>query len=175
MKRIVLLSDTHAHVDDQIERHLEGCDEIWHAGDIGSMAVVNRLMQFAPLRAVHGNVDDIIIRSEYPQFLEFETEGVAVMMTHIGGFPGKYSVEAYRRLQSSEFLRRPEEVKLFVCGHSHILRVMYDKHYGMLTLNPGAAGLQRFHEVRTLLKFNLNEGRITDMDVVNIPRVFRGE
>ena len=174
MKKIVLISDTHAYIDDRVERHLEGCDEIWHAGDIGSMAIVNRLTQFAPLRAVHGNVDDMIMRHEYPQFLEFETEGVAVMMTHIGGFPGKYSPEVYRRFHSSEFLKRPEETKLFVCGHSHILRVMYDKYYGFLTLNPGAAGLQGFHEVRTLLKFNLDNGKISDMDVVNIPRVFQG-
>lgn len=175
MKKIVLLSDTHAFCDDRIERHLEGCDEIWHSGDIGSMTVVNRLRQFAPLRAVHGNIDDMVMRNEFPKFQEFTCEGVAVMMTHIGGFPGKYSSEAYNRIMTSGFLQREEKVRLFVCGHSHILRVMYDKHFDFLTLNPGAAGLQGFHQVRTLLKFSLENGNISDLDVVNIPRVINNE
>lgn len=175
MKKILLLSDTHAHFDDSIERYLEGCDEIWHAGDIGSMSVVNRLSQFAALRAVHGNIDDMVLRHEFPKFQVFQCEGVAVFMTHIGGFPGKYSSDAYQQMVASGFLQRPEKVKLFVCGHSHILRVMYDKHFGFLTLNPGAAGLQGFHQVRTLLRFSLSEGSISDLDVINIPRVFNPE
>lgn len=175
MKKIILLSDTHAFCDDHIERHLEGCDEIWHAGDIGSMSVVNRLTQFAPLRAVHGNIDDAVLRHEYPKFQEFDLEGVAVLMTHIGGFPGKYSAEAYNKIMSSGFTSRPENVKLFVCGHSHILRVMYDRHFDFLTLNPGAAGVQGFHQVRTILRFTLDSGTISNLDVINIPRTFRPE
>ncbi|MCQ2344772.1 MAG: metallophosphatase family protein [Paludibacteraceae bacterium] len=173
MKRIILLSDTHGLFDDAIERHIDGCDEIWHAGDIGSLSVVNRLSQFAPLRAVHGNIDDAVIRHQFPQFQLFSCEGVAVMMTHIGGYPGKYSHEAYNKITNSGFLNLPAKVKLFVCGHSHILRVIYDKHFDFLTLNPGAVGVEGFHQVRTLLKFSLDDGNISDLDVVNIPRVFK--
>lgn len=175
MKRIALISDTHALLDDRIERHLVDRDEIWHAGDIGSLSVLNRLKCYAPLRAVHGNIDDIIVRRECPEFLEFEEEGVAVMMTHIGGYPGHYSPAVYRRFAASGFLARPEQTKLFVSGHSHILRVMYDHHYDFLALNPGAAGLQGFHQVRTMLLFSLDAGQILDLDVVNIPRTFQGE
>lgn len=175
MKRIVLISDTHAWLDDRIERHLVDADEIWHAGDIGSLAVVNRLESYAPLRAVYGNIDDMIMRHTFPEFLEFEEEGVAVMMTHIGGYPGHYSPQTYRRFGQSGFLTRPEQTKLFVSGHSHILRVMYDRHYNFLTLNPGASGLQGFHQVRTLLKFRLHNGTVSDLDVVNIPRAMNDE
>lgn len=173
--KIALLSDTHAYLDDRIERHLTDCDEIWHAGDIGSLSVANRLMAYAPLRAVHGNIDDHIIRYQYPEFTEFTLENVRVLMTHIGGYPGHYSPQLSRRFLQSDFLRAPEPVKILVSGHSHILRVIYDKGFNMLTLNPGAAGLNGFHKVRTLLKFNLLDGKISDMDVINIPRTFPQE
>lgn len=173
--RIALLSDTHAYLDDRVERHLTDCDEIWHAGDIGSLAVANRLMSYAPLRAVYGNIDDAVLRYQFPEFTEFTVENVRVLMTHIGGYPGKYSPQLSRRLLQSDFLKAKEPVKLLISGHSHILRVIYDKQLDVLTLNPGAAGLNGFHKVRTLLKFNLLDGKISDLDVINIPRTFADE
>ena len=161
--KIILMSDTHGLCDKKIEKYLSGCDEIWHAGDIGSMDVANRLHEFAPLRAVYGNIDDQNVRHEFSEFHTFECEGAQVLMTHIGGFPGKYDTKALRQI----FAVKP---KIFVCGHSHILRVMYDKHHDMLVLNPGAAGIQGFHQVRTLLRFEIEEGEIKNMEVIEIPR-----
>ncbi len=161
--KIILMSDTHGLCDKKIEKYLTDCDEIWHAGDIGSLDVVNRLRSFAPLRAVYGNIDDQNIRHEFSEFLSFDYEGISVLMTHIGGFPGKYDTKALRQI----FAIKP---KIFVCGHSHILRVMYDKHFDMLTLNPGAAGIQGFHQTRTMLRFEITEGEIKNMEVIEIPR-----
>lgn len=161
--KIILMSDTHSLCDKKIEKYLSDCDEIWHAGDIGSLDVVNRLRSFAPLRAVYGNIDDQNIRHEFSEFLSFECEGIDVLITHIGGFLGKYSTKALQQI----FAIKP---KIFVCGHSHILRVMYDKHHNMLTLNPGAAGVQGFHHVRTLLRFDIENGEIKNMEVIEIPR-----
>ena len=142
------MSDTHGWCDKKIEKYLTGCDEIWHAGDIGSIDVVNKLRSYAPLRAVHGNIDGQEIRYDFAEFYSFEIEGVKVLITHIGGFPGKYDTRALKKI----FEVKP---KIFVCGHSHILRVMYDKAHDMLVMNPGAAGLQGFHQVRTLLRFDI--------------------
>ena len=161
--KIILMSDTHGLCDKKIEKYLADCDEIWHAGDIGSLDVVNRLRSFAPLRAVYGNIDDQNIRHDFSEFLSFDCESVSVLMTHIGGFPGKYDTKALRQI----FAAKP---KLFVCGHSHILRVMYDQHFDMLTLNPGAAGIQGFHQVRTLLRFEITEDEIKNLEVIEIPR-----
>jgi putative phosphoesterase len=161
--KIILMSDTHGLCDKKIEKYLSGCDEIWHAGDIGSMDVANRLREIAPLRAVYGNIDDQNVRHEFSEFHTFECEGAQVLMTHIGGFPGKYDTKALRQI----FAVKP---KIFVCGHSHILRVMYDKHHDMLVLNPGAAGIQGFHQVRTLLRFEIEKGEIKNMEVIEIPR-----
>ncbi len=163
MKRIVLISDTHGVCDERICRYLDGVDEIWHAGDIGSLGVVDVLRRYAPVRAVYGNIDDHIVRCEFPEFLSFEVEGVSVLMTHIGGYPGHYQAKARAEILA----HRP---KLFVCGHSHILRVIYDKQYSMLAVNPGAAGLYGFHPVRTLIRFTIDSGEIKDMEVVEIPR-----
>ena len=161
--KIVLLSDTHAWCDKKIEKYLTNCDEIWHAGDIGSLEVINHLRAHAPLRAVHGNIDGQDIRYDFPEFLEFDVDGVKVLMTHIGGFPGKYDAHALKKI----FEVKP---KLFICGHSHILRVMYDQHHNMLVMNPGAAGLQGFHQVRTLLRFDIEQGEIKNLEVIEIPR-----
>ena len=161
--KIVLLSDTHAWYDKKIEKYLTNCDEIWHAGDIGSLEVINRLRAHAPLRAVHGNIDGQDIRYDFPEFLEFDVDGIKVLMTHIGGFPGKYDARALKKI----FEVKP---KLFICGHSHILRVMYDQHHNMLVMNPGAAGLQGFHQVRTLLCFDIEQGEIKNLEVIEIPR-----
>ena len=161
--KIIQMSDTHGLCDKKIEKYLTDCDEIWHAGDIGSLDVVNRLRSFAPLRAVYGNIDDQNIRHEFSEFLSFNCEGISVLMTHIGGFPGKYDTKALRQI----FTIKP---KIFVCGHSHILRVMYDKHFNMLTLNPGAAGIQGFHQVRTLLRFEITNSEIKNLEVIEIPR-----
>ena len=161
--KVVLLSDTHAWCDKKIEKYLTNCDEIWHAGDIGSLDVINRLRTYAPLRAVHGNIDGQDIRYDFPEFLEFDIDGIKVLMTHIGGFPGKYDTRALKKI----FEVKP---KLFICGHSHILRVMYDQHHNMLVMNPGAAGLQGFHQVRTLLRFDIEAGEIKNLEVIEIPR-----
>ena len=157
------MSDTHGVCDKKIEKYLSDCDEIWHAGDIGSLDVVNRLCSFAPLRAVHGNIDGQNIQYDFPEFLTFEIDGLKVLMTHIGGFPGKYDAKALHQI----FAIKPQ---IFICGHSHILRVIYDQHFDMLTLNPGAAGLQGFHQVRTLLRFEITNGEIQNLEVIEIPR-----
>ena len=161
--KIILLSDTHAWCDKKIEKYLADCDEIWHAGDIGSIEVVNKLRSHAPLRAVHGNIDGQDIRYDHPEFLEFEVDGLRVLMTHIGGFPGKYDARALKKIIDSK-------PNIFICGHSHILRVMYDKAHDMLVMNPGAAGLQGFHQVRTLLRFDIDAGEIKNLEVIEIPR-----
>lgn len=176
--KIVLMSDTHGVCDKKIEKYLSDCDEIWHAGDIGSLNVVNRLRSFAPLRAVHGNIDGQDIRYDFPEFLSFQCEGASILMTHIGGFPGKYHPKALQKIvetqyiasQNKQYIASQKTNKIFICGHSHILRVIYDQHFDMLTLNPGAAGLQGFHQVRTLLRFEITNGEIQNLEVIEIPR-----
>lgn len=159
MIRIGLLSDTHGYLDDALVRALEPCDEIWHAGDIGDISVTDRLSALKPLRAVYGNIDGALIRQEYPPILNFECEGVKVVMTHIGGYPGKYEPSARKLLASV----RP---RLFISGHSHILKVIYDDKFGLLHVNPGAAGVHGFHLVRTLVRFTLEQGEIKALEVV---------
>ncbi|MGB1574002.1 MAG: metallophosphoesterase family protein [Flavobacteriales bacterium] len=159
--RIGLLSDTHGHMDDRILHHLEECDEIWHAGDIGSLTVTDALAEVAPLLAVHGNIDDQLIRREFPEHHHVEREGLSIWMTHIGGRPGRYASGIRRGLDQ----HRPG---LFVCGHSHLLMVKKDPSWGGLYLNPGAAGKQGFHRVRTLLRFDIELGRILHPEVVEL-------
>lgn len=161
MKKIGLLSDTHSWWDDKYEKYFVGCDEIWHAGDIGSMDLALRFEAFKPFRAVYGNIDDSKIRAAYPEFLRFTLEGVDVLMTHIGGYPGKYDPRARSILSANP-------PKLFICGHSHILKVMFDKKLNCLHINPGAAGKYGFHKVRTLIRFVLNEGNISDLEVIEL-------
>lgn len=161
MVRICLISDTHSYLDDAILRHLESCDEIWHAGDFGSLEVANRLVALKPLRGVYGNIDGQDIRLRYPEHLRFHCEEVDVWMTHIGGYPGKYN-PAVR-----DAIRR-DPPQLFICGHSHILKVQYDEKLQCLHLNPGAAGKQGWHTVRTLLRFSIDGNRICDLEVVEL-------
>jgi putative phosphoesterase len=161
MKKIGLLSDTHGYWDDKFETYFASCDEIWHAGDIGSIELAGRFEALKPFRAVYGNIDDYKTRVVYPQTLRFTIENVEVLMTHIGGYPGHYDPSIRAQL-----LARPP--KLFISGHSHILKVMYDKKLECLHMNPGAAGKYGLHRVRTLLRFVLDEGNIRDLEVIEI-------
>jgi len=161
MKKIGLLSDTHGYWDDKYETYFAPCDEIWHAGDIGSLELANRFEALKPFRAVYGNIDDYKTRIVYPQTLRFTIENVDVLMTHIGGYPGHYDPSIRAQLYANP-------PKLFIAGHSHILKVMYDKKLECLHMNPGAAGKYGFQLVRTLLRFVLDEGDIRDLEVIEI-------
>lgn len=162
--RIGVLSDTHGHVDERILHHLQGCDEIWHAGDIGSLVVTDALAKIAPLRAVYGNIDDHRVKAEFPQDLFFNCEGLNVWITHIAGRPSKYNA----RTRSINERLKPD---ILVCGHSHILLVQFDRTFNHLHINPGAAGLKGFHKKRTLIRFNINQKKITDMEVVELAQL----
>lgn len=163
--KIGLLSDTHGWLDDQVLRYFEDCNEVWHAGDIGDLATVQRLTNFKKLRAVYGNIDGQDIRTSYPKDQHFVCAGMQVWMTHIGGNPPRYTPEVLRGLQRN----LPD---IFVCGHSHILRIMRDpKHPSLLYLNPGAAGRAGFHRVRTLLRFTLQNRKISHMRVIELDKV----
>ena len=161
MKKILLLSDTHSHIDDTIAKYAGQADEIWHAGDIGDLSVTDALKKINPLRAVYGNIDNNKARMEFPLHNRFMCEGVDVWITHIGGYPGKYNPNIRQEL----VLNPP---KLFICGHSHILKVMFDKKLGFLHMNPGAAGISGFHEVRTMLRFVVDGDKIKDLEIVEI-------
>ncbi|NLY24307.1 MAG: metallophosphoesterase family protein [Bacteroidales bacterium] len=161
MKRIGLLSDTHGVWDEKFENYFAPCDEIWHAGDIGSLELANRFEAMKPFHAVYGNIDDYSTRIVYPQTLRFTLEDVEVLMTHIGGYPGRYDPS----IRSQLYTHPP---KLFIAGHSHILKVIYDEKLNCLHMNPGAAGKYGFHRVRTLLRFVLDEGNIRDLEVIEI-------
>ncbi|MGX1638977.1 metallophosphoesterase family protein [Sphingobacterium sp. NPDC055431] len=159
--KIGLLSDTHGYLDDAVLKHFEKCDEIWHAGDFGSMEVIEKLDAFKPLRAVYGNIDDKDIRLKFPEHLRFHSEQVDVWMTHIGGYPGKYSP-----LVKPEILNNPP--KLFITGHSHILKVQFDPKLQLLHLNPGAAGKQGWHQIRTAMRFEINGDKIENLEVIEL-------
>ena len=161
MKRIGLLSDTHAYWDDRYAKYFGECDEIWHAGDIGSMELVERLQEIAPLRAVHGNIDGGDVRRMFPDKLRWTCEGADILMTHIGGYPGKYDP----RIRQHLYARPP---KLFISGHSHILKVQFDPQLKLLHINPGAAGLQGWQTVRTLVRFSVDKGEFKDLEVIEI-------
>ena len=164
MKRIGLLSDTHGHWDDRYTKHFAECDEIWHAGDIGSLEVAERLAAFRPLRAVCGNCDGGDLRRLFPLVLRFRCEEADVLMKHIGGYPGHYD-----RSVSGMLLARPP--RLFISGHSHILKVKYDPALGLLHINPGAAGLQGWHRVRTLVRFTVDGADVRDLEVIELGEV----
>lgn len=161
MKRIGLLSDTHNWWDERFEKYFATCDEIWHAGDIGSIELADKFARLKPFRAVYGNIDDQIVRSVYPEIIRFEIENIEVLMTHIGGYPGKYNPKIKTILES-----KPPQ--LFICGHSHILKVMYDKKLKCLHINPGAAGVYGFHAVRTLVCFTIDKKEIKDLEVIEL-------
>ncbi len=163
MIRVSLLSDTHSYIDDQILKFCENSDEIWHAGDIGDLKVTNALEKVAPVKAVYGNIDDTIIRKEWPLHARFMAEGVDVWITHIGGYPGRYD----RNVKPEIFDNPP---KLYISGHSHILKVMNDKTLGLLHMNPGAIGKHGLHKVRTMLRFKIKGDRIFDLEVIEVKR-----
>jgi len=163
MKQIVLLSDTHHTLDDRFFSHFENADEIWHAGDIGGLEITNKLKEFAPLKAVWGNIDDKIIRTEFKENLYFKCEEVNVIITHIGGYPGKYDKTILPIIEQ----KKPD---LFISGHSHILKVMYDKKHKLLHMNPGAIGDYGIHKVKTILCFTIDGKEIKDLQVVEFPR-----
>lgn len=168
MKYIGLISDTHCHFDDKLKHFLKDVDELWHAGDIGSLRTAAQIAEFKPLKAVFGNCDDFNVRLSYPEIQIMNVEGAKILMMHIGGYPGRYERHALQLIE----MHRPD---IFICGHSHILKVVNDKHYNMLTINPGAAGLNGFHLVRTALRFHIDSGRITDMEVGEWEREYRKE
>lgn len=162
--KIGLLSDTHGFLDPGIFDYFRECDEVWHGGDIGDMQVATSLEDFKPLRAVSGNIDDKEMQVRFPEDLWFECEGLTVWITHIGGAPPRYNPRTKKVLKS----HTPD---ILVCGHSHILRVAKDPaHGGMLYLNPGAAGHQGFHHMRTLLRFNISRKEVKNMEVIELGR-----
>jgi hypothetical protein len=161
MQRIALLSDTHNYLDPKLFKYFESCDQIWHAGDIGTVAIMDELAKIRPVIAVYGNIDGQDVRKVYPLHRHFMCEGVKVFMTHIGGYPGRYSAEALKEIQAN----RP---KLFICGHSHILKVMFDEKYQLLHINPGAAGVHGFHAVKTMVRFSIEGERISDLEVIEL-------
>ncbi len=163
MKRIGLLSDTHGYWDEKYREYLSCCDEIWHAGDFGSMEIAERLAEIKPLRAVYGNCDGGDLRRLFPEKLCWDCEGAEVLMKHIGGYPGRYDSSIREQI-----FRHPP--KLFISGHSHILKVEYDKRLKLLHINPGAAGIQGWQTVRTLVRFTAENGIFKDLEVIEIPR-----
>jgi len=163
MKKILLLSDTHSYIDDAILEHVKQADEVWHAGDIGNLEVTDAIKKHKPLRAVYGNIDDDKARMEFPENNRFMCEGVDVWITHIGGYPNKYNVRIREEIQ-----RNPP--KLFICGHSHILKVMHDKKLNLLHMNPGAVGKHGFHNVRTMLRFTISGDTIANLEVIEFPK-----
>lgn len=163
MKRIGIISDTHGCFDEKLRKFLEGVDEVWHAGDFGSVETADKIAEFKPLVGVYGNIDGGETRLAYPEFKVWDCEGVRVMMTHIGGYPGRYDIKTYARLQSA----RP---KLFVAGHSHILKIQYDKANDLLFINPGAAGNSGFHNVRTAVRLIVDGCGFRDLEVGEWPR-----
>lgn len=160
---IGLLSDTHSHWDDRMAHHLADCDEIWHAGDLGDLSVLDSMQALVPnpVRIVHGNIDNAQIRTETSEILCWEQAGMTILMLHIGGRPGRYA-KGVRALLTHH---RPD---LFICGHSHLLRIERDESFGGLYCNPGAAGYHGFHRVRTLVKFRLSEGALHDVRVIEL-------
>ncbi|GMN10796.1 metallophosphoesterase family protein [Croceitalea sp. MTPC9] len=161
MTKILLLSDTHGYLDNAIIKYVRQADEIWHAGDIGSLDVTDSMKSLKPVRGVYGNIDDHVIQKEFPEHNRFFCEGVDVWITHIGGYPTKYNVRV-----REEIKRNPP--KLFICGHSHILKVMHDKRYDLLHMNPGACGKHGFHQVRTMLRFVIDGEKISDLEVIEL-------
>jgi len=150
-------------MDDVVLNHVKQADEVWHAGDIGDLKVTDAIKSLKPLRAVWGNIDDDKARVEFPENNRFTIEGVDVWITHIGGYPNRYNIRV-----RDEIIKNPP--KLFICGHSHILKVMHDKKLGLLHMNPGAIGIHGFHNVRTMLRFTVDNGKIDNLEVIEYPR-----
>jgi len=161
VKRIGLISDTHGYLDDAVFRYFDACDEIWHAGDFGTLELADQLAAFKPLRGVYGNIDGQDVRIVHPEHQFFTCEEVKVWMTHIGGYPGKYPAKIKETLLNYQ----PD---LFICGHSHVLKVIYDRNLHFLHLNPGAAGKHGWHKVRTLLRFDIFDKKIHNLEAIEL-------
>ncbi|MFL2584323.1 MAG: metallophosphoesterase family protein [Flavobacteriaceae bacterium] len=163
MKKILLLSDTHGHVDDHMMKYVKESDEVWHAGDIGTTQVTDTIASLKPLRAVFGNIDNHELRLSFPEELLFECEDINIYMTHIGGRPGRYAKGISEKIKSIK-------PKIFICGHSHILKIQYDKVNQLLFINPGAIGKHGFHKVRTMVRFEIDKSDIKNMEVIEVKR-----
>lgn len=163
MVRIGILSDTHSHWDDRYAQYFADCDEIWHAGDMGDITIAERLENIAKLRAVSGNVDHGQVRRRFPELDIFEIEGVKILLTHIGGYPGKWAPGMKKLLKDNQ-------IKLMVDGHSHILKIMFDHELGVLHINPGAAGLQGWQKQRTLVRLTIDGSEIRDCEIIELGR-----
>ena len=161
MKKIALISDTHSYFGEDVNKYLGECDEIWHAGDIGDIETLDSYREISKVRAVYGNIDGHVLRSDIPEYLFFMVEGLKVLMIHIGGYPGRYMPKAKELIKTYN----PD---IFISGHSHILKVIPDRKNDLLHMNPGACGIKGFHSVRTLLLFSLNKGQIKDVRVVEL-------
>ena len=157
------MADTHSYLDDAVFKHFEPCDEIWHAGDFGTTALAEKLAAFKPLKGVYGNIDDLSVSSVYPENLIFTCEEVKVFMTHIGGYPPHYN----SRVKPLMLEHHP---KLFIAGHSHILKVMYDEKLQCLHMNPGAAGNQGWHKIRTIIRFAIDGSDIKNCEIIELGR-----
>lgn len=163
MKKILLLSDTHSYLDEKILSYAKKADEVWHAGDIGNPNVTDELKKIKTLRAVYGNIDDKSIRAEFPLDQKFTIEKVNVWMTHIGGYPNRYNPRIKHEISENS-------PNLFISGHSHILKVMFDKKLNLLHMNPGAVGISGFHKVRTMLRFEIDGKQIKNLEIIEIPK-----
>lgn len=159
--KILLLSDTHSYLDEAILKYVKLADEVWHVGDIGEITVTDTLKKIKPLRAVYGNIDGTEARAEFPLDNRFVIDGLDVWMTHIGGYPNKYNPRIKEMIKENP-------PKLFISGHSHILKVQYDQKLQLLHMNPGAAGKHGFHQVRTMLRFEIVKGEITNLEVIEL-------
>lgn len=163
MKKILLISDTHGYIDDRIIQYAKESDETWHAGDIGELKVVDEIKKVTTLRAVHGNIDNSKIRAEYAEDLRFKIEDMKIWITHIGGYPNKYNLRIRQEINSN-----PPDV--FICGHSHILKVINDNKLNLLHINPGAIGKHGFHQVRTMIRFQIMKSKIQNLEVIEFKR-----
>jgi len=163
MMKILLLSDTHGFIDKQIMKYVKLADEVWHVGDIGNFEVIDTIQKIKPLRAVYGNIDNKEIRAEFPLDAKFKVENIRVWMTHIGGYPNRYD----KRIRDQIKQNPP---KLFISGHSHILKVIYDNKLNLLHMNPGAAGKHGFHNVRTMLRFEINKSEIQNLEIIELEK-----
>ncbi len=161
MKKILLLSDSHSYIDNNIVNHAKWSDEIWHAGDIGNIKVIDSLKKQSLVRAVYGNIDNHLTRKIYPENIFFNCEGTSVLITHIGGYPGKYS----KRVQ---LLLSKHKPKIFISGHSHILKIIQDKKFNLLYINPGAYGIIGFHKKRTMVRFEIDDTEIKNLFVIDL-------
>ena len=163
MSHIGILSDTHGYIHPRVFDFFSGVDEIWHAGDMGNVDIARQLMALKPLRAVYGNIDGRDVRIEFPEVLVFRVDQVKVLMTHIGGYPGRYDPGA-------RLIIEQERPKLFVCGHSHILKVIYDQKYDLLHINPGAAGKYGIHKSITAIRLIIEGDNMRDLEILDVPR-----